>query len=315
MACLRATNEEIVSAYRETGSIWKAGRKLGLAGQTVHGLLRGIGHPVGSAWSPEEEDRLSELVGAATIGQIADELGRSYAAIACKIHEMGIGSRHGNRIKRKIPRGSGFDKASVSKYIKEIEASKIPITKWARQRGMLVDSLILAIEKYHPAWWVEYRGKISYLSEATCPNCKGKFYPSNTRQVCCSRQCTSRHRTNKHYFSGKRGTTIGLASGTCQCCGRQPKKGLSSHHVFGKENDPENDFLVALCAGCHKVITALGAVNFNEEQWEALIIFSWMRKHGDDPECRKKALHVCVDIDSYEEDEEGEEDTGLEEAA
>lgn len=314
MTYSRFTNEEIVSAYCETGSVWKAGRKLGLAGQTVHGRLRGIGHPIRSSWLPEEEERISELAGSATIGQIADELGRSYASIACKINEMGVGSRHGNRIKRKIPRGAGFDKVSVSKYIKEIEASKIPITKWARQRGMLVDSLVLAIEKHHPAWWIEYRGKISYLPEATCPNCKSKFYPSNTKQVCCSRQCTSRHRTNKDYFGGKRGTTIGLASGTCQCCGRHPKKGLSSHHVFGKENDPDNDCLVALCARCHNVITALGAVNFDERQWEAIISFSWLRKHGDDPECRRKALHVCVEIDSYEP-EDDKEDPSVEMAA
>lgn len=60
------------------------------------------------------------------------------------------------------------------------------------------------------------------------------------------------------------------------------------------------------------MITALGSVNFNEEHWEALISFSLLRKHGDDPERRRKSLHVCVDIDSYEEDEE---DTDLEAAA
>lgn len=224
MTYSRVTNEEIVSAYRETGSVWKAGRKLGLSGQTVHGRLRGIGYQVGSPWTPEEEERLSELASTATIGQIADELGRSYAAIACKINEMGVGSRHGNRIKRKIPRGAGFDKASVSKYIKEIEASKIPITKWARQRGMLIDSLVLAIEKHHSAWWVEYRNKVSYLPESKCPNCKGKFYPSNTRQVCCSRKCTSQHRTNHGYFGGKGETRSVLRRGRASVAGDNPRK-------------------------------------------------------------------------------------------
>jgi hypothetical protein len=38
--------EEIVSAYLRTGSVWKAGKLLGMAGQSVHERLRAIGHPL-----------------------------------------------------------------------------------------------------------------------------------------------------------------------------------------------------------------------------------------------------------------------------
>lgn len=305
MTYSRHTNEEVIAAYRETGSVWAAGRKIGLSGQTVHGRLRAIGVKTGGAWSSEEVERLRELSGQRPIGQIADEMGRSYASIACKINELGTGSRAGNRIMRKIPRGQGFDKASVKKYLVEIEASGEPITRWAKQHGMIVDTLIRAIENHYPEWWIEYRNRNSDLPQAVCPNpsCGTLFYPSNSRQTYCRRLCSSQHKADRDYFGGKRGNTVGLAEGVCQICGNKPRVGISSHHVFGKENDQENDWLVALCRGCHQLVTLLGGRNFEAEHWEALVSFAWLRKHGDKSD-RKNTLLVSVSIDNYDEEEE-----------
>lgn len=299
----RTTTEEIIAAYQQTGSVWKAGRKLGLSGQTIHARLRALGYQIGNPWTEEETNRLSEMANQTTIGQIADELGRSYASIACKIHELGAGSRHGNRIKKKLPRGAGLDKISVKRHIKDLEASKLTITKYARQRGIQVDTLIRAIEKHNPEWWIEYRNAISELPESTCPNCENIFYPSNTRQRFCSRLCQGRYKTDLEYFGGKRKYTIGLSEGICQLCGNTPKKGLSSHHILGKENDQENNHLVALCSGCHHVITALGVRDFTETQWESLISLAYLRKHSGDSSL-KDIVHITVNIDTYDYDEE-----------
>lgn len=306
----RVEAEHIIAIYRETASVWKTGRRLGISGQTVHARLRAAGHPIGNPWTDVEVDRLRELVGQTTIGQIADELGRSYAAIACKINELGIGSRFGNRVKIKLPRGAGLDKVSVKRHLKALESTGLPITKYSRQQGMVVDTLIRAIELHFPEWWIEYRNSHSELPEAKCPGCSGLFYPSNTRQEFCSRRCRERHRVDQDYFGGKRVNTIGLAEGICQICGRAPKKGLSSHHVLGKDNDPDNEFLVALCPGCHNVITALGARDFSREQWESLISFAWLRKHGPEVSQSPVDIYVYVDIeveqpdpDEFDEDE------------
>jgi hypothetical protein len=102
---------------------------------------------------------------------------------------------------------------------------------------------------------------------------------------------------DQNYFGGKRKQTIGLAEGVCQICERTPKKALSSHHVIGKENDPDNEILVALCSGCHNIVTQLGGRNFTESQWESLISFVWLRKNGADAMRDALSLHVCVDID------------------
>src|SRR3989442_4726231 len=50
----RVTNEELVAAYKDTGSIWKAGKRLGLCGQSVHERLRRLGYEMThQSWTVE----------------------------------------------------------------------------------------------------------------------------------------------------------------------------------------------------------------------------------------------------------------------
>src|SRR6266540_1840449 len=56
----RASDEQIVAAYRMTGSVWKTARRLGLVGQSVHERLRRLGYPMAhQEWS---EDELAEAI-------------------------------------------------------------------------------------------------------------------------------------------------------------------------------------------------------------------------------------------------------------
>ncbi len=48
----KATNQEIIDAYKATGSIWRAAKALGLCGQSVWERLRALGYPIASRkWS------------------------------------------------------------------------------------------------------------------------------------------------------------------------------------------------------------------------------------------------------------------------
>lgn len=61
------------------------------------------------------------------------------------------------------------------------------------------------------------------------------------------------------YFGGRRMEAEGLADGICQLCNQKCDKWLSAHHVLGRENDPNHEALIALCRGCHDVLTRLAA--------------------------------------------------------
>lgn len=282
----KATTEEIIAAYQATGSVWKAARSLGMAGQSVHERLRASGHRlISEKWTDEEVAELQSLVGHVTVGEIARRLGRPYNGVAIKISRLGIGTRHGNRIKVKVPRGAGYDKLSVKRHTREIDATQDLVTRYARRNGLNVESLSRAIERHYPDWWEQYRREHSDLAEVKCEGCTRLFLPSSGKQRFCTRQCGDQHRRDQSYFGGKRSETIGLAEGVCQLCRRQVTKGLSSHHVLGKDNDPENLSLIALCPGCHKIITMLATRAFvdDNEAWEDLIALAWFRHHGADP--------------------------------
>jgi 5-methylcytosine-specific restriction endonuclease McrA len=296
--------EDIVTAYRQTGSVWKAGKLVGLAGQTVHERLRAIGHPLGGrVWAGDELAELRDLIGQAVpLGEIAYRLGRSYAGVACKANELGLRSLH--RRERRLPRGAGFDKASTGKHLAALERSPLSVTRYARSVGLHVDSLVKACQQHFPDRWRAYLGTRSDLPLRNCVYCGTEFIPTSGKQRYCDRRCAADAHRDVTYYGGERRTAIGLVDGVCQCCGARPTRGLSAHHIIGRENDPLNAALIALCAGCHKAVGLLASrrsVN-DPRMWESLIGLAWLRRHG-----AEQPSDIYVEV-ILETDDSGEAD-------
>lgn len=304
---LKASTEHIVAAYRETGSVWKAGKQLGMAGQSVHERLRAIGYPLARrSWTQEETAELKQLMAnGLTISDVAHRLGRTYAGVACRASRTGLPSTRERP--RRIPRGAGYDKVAVGRHLKTLESTGVKVTQYARAQGLDVDTLVMAFQRHYADRWRDYLATHSPLPEKVCEYCEDVFIPANGKQRFCTRACGTRSSTDRTYFGGRRRETVGLAEGVCQLCGRKDAKGLSSHHVLGKENDPGNTELVALCPGCHKIVSHLGGRAFVDDPraWEALIALAWTRRHG--PEIHAdptvKVLYTEVNIEVWDEDE------------
>lgn len=294
----RYTNEEIIKAYMDYGSVWKAAKNLGLSGQTVHERLRLIGYKLAnSTWTDEEVSELRELANSMTISQIANKLGRPYNGVALKISRLGIGERFGNKGSKKPKKTEKYYKYNIKQYIKDIDSTSITITKFAKQNNLQIESLANNIQAFFPEWWEQYASKNAVKDKTKCPYCETEFWPLSHKQIYCTRKCAADARVDSGYFGGKRRQTIGLAERICQLCGRKDVKGLSSHHMLGKENDPENDYLVALCPGCHNLVTLLGGRNFTgtPEIWEGLIQLVLIRKNGHNPNFR--GVYCTVEIE------------------
>lgn len=293
------SNEEIINAYLQTGSVWKAGKLLGLAGQTVHEKLKALGHKLpGSDWTDEEVAELTALANQMTIAQIANRLGRPYNGVALKISRLGLGQRFGNKQKKKIPRTGEYTKAKIAEYIESIDEQNLKVTRFAKMAGLNVDSIVYSAQKFFPEWYESYCQRNAVKPKTQCPYCEQEFWPLNAKQIYCNRQCADKARVDNSYFGGKRRETIGLLEGICQLCGNHTPKGLSSHHMLGKENDPNNDYLVALCQGCHQIVTILGGRRFvaTEEAWEVLMQLVITRKNGHDPDFRGVYTTVSIDM-------------------
>jgi hypothetical protein len=202
-----------------------------------------------------------------------------------------------------VKRGSGLTKPVIHKYAQELARFGGSARQFAIQRGLDLNLLVIAFQVYEREFWDGYVAAHSDLSPIPCPQCGRRFIPLTAKQTACSRRCRENYARDQKYFGGKRKFTVGINEGVCQLCGKE-KRSLSSHHVFGKENDPENDCLIALCSGCHQLVTHLGARKDlgNPEFLEGLISLAMARHHGG-----KKPIgyHVCVDVEELTEEPEG----------
>ena len=298
----RFTNEEIIEAYKTTGSVWRAAKTLGACGQSVWERLRKLDYRMpGEAWKDEELAELRLLATNCTIGEISRRLGRPYGSVASKISELGIGVRYGNRTRIKLQRGNGLTKASVTAYFKELSAWGGSLRQFCKQRGLDIEQFVKAAQKYKPEEWALYTTVHSDIDPKTCPQCSVQFVPMNLKQKACSRRCSTLQREDKKYFGGKRSLAVGMIEGVCQLCERERPR-LAAHHVYGKENDPDNEVMVALCPGCHGLVGNLGMRKdcTSPAFWENLIALAFLRKHGHE---KPVGFHVMVDIEELSEED------------
>lgn len=306
------SNQELIAAYEKTRSVWRAGKEVGLAGQSVHERLVALGIPLSmKKWTSAEDDEMRALIeNGCQLAEVARRLGRTYSATATRASDLGMHNNRRVRSNRKLPRGAGFDKVTVRKHMKQLAASPRSFTQYCRTNRLAVEVLSRALETHCPDDWEAYKRAHSDLPSANCEYCGREFVPSSSRQRFCTRKCGDQSRIDLSYFGGRRRETIGLSEGICQICGRQRESRIASHHVVGKGNDPDNSFLVALCNGCHDLVSRLGArpwVN-DPEIVESLLSFAWMRYFGPAIAATDGAgVRISVDIEPLVTDAEGEE--------
>ena len=310
----KATNKQIIDAYAQAKSVWGAAKILGLCGQSVHERLKALGYtPSIKPWTDVEEDELKLLVDAiCPIGEIARRLGRTYGAIATRISDMGLGGKLNSGRRRKIPRGAGYDKANIVKLSKRLARFDGSLARFCRMNTLHIDPFVKAFQKHLPDLWTEYSKSHTDLPRTTCPYCGGLFYPMTKKQYYCTRLCASHARSDRKYFGGKRRTAIGLVEGICQLC-QQSGRTLSAHHVLGKENDPDNEYMVALCTGCHDVVTRLASRPWicDPGTLENLISLAIIRKMGGESH-DWAAARVFVEVEYLTQDEDDEDEALVE---
>lgn len=159
---------------------------------------------------------------------------------------------------RKIPRGKGYDKAATLSHLKKMIKGGIFVTDYVKQAGLKLDTFMLAAGTHgFPEINHHLVAGDPKLIWQKCEQCEADYWPSRQGTRFCSNYCGGLYRKDQEYFGGRRSETKGLAEAVCQLCQRHVDRGLSSHHIYGKANDTANEFLLALCSGCHSVVSDL----------------------------------------------------------
>jgi hypothetical protein len=232
-------------------------------------------------WSETELVVLVVRYGTAPVSEIAKALSRPYVEVVCKLAELGTNTE--NEPVWKIPRGKGYDKVSIKSAVRAIDTTGVTVRQYARMRGYRIELFCEVIRRQMPMWFDLYRSEHpEELADSVCAGCGLTFVAAKRGTQYHSAACGAKQRVNDSYFGGQRNQTVGLDDGVCMCCEREVKVGLSAHHMIGKENDPENKYLVAICRGCHQLITVMGQRPFLESSdgWERLMQFVLLRRAG-----------------------------------
>lgn len=91
----KATDQQVLDAYAQTGSVWKAGELLGLCGQTVHERLAKLGDATAmNLFTEKDFDRLraeySLHASEGTLNVLAASMGRTAQFLARKARVIGL---------------------------------------------------------------------------------------------------------------------------------------------------------------------------------------------------------------------------------
>lgn len=91
----RPTDEALVAAYREHGSVWEAGKALGMPGQSVHRRLAklGLNRPM-NTFSDEERERLRHeyeiFASSGKLEELAKSMGRTRQFLCRQARALGL---------------------------------------------------------------------------------------------------------------------------------------------------------------------------------------------------------------------------------
>ena len=239
-----------------------------------------VWHVASLSWTVEEIKILKSLLAdGLELDVIASKLNRTYIGTAHKSAAvLTIGERGGKTLK--IPRSKGLSKREICKLWEPVSCWKKTWAGFCRRHKIDAVLAAAAFDLYFPEGWPIEASRLG-LEKTACPGCAALFYHSKVKgRATCSKRCTGRLRRDSEYFNGMRMGAVGMAEGVCQICLGKPKRGLSAHHVVGKGNDPDNKLMVALCVGCHQLVTdlSLRGFLFDSEAWVRLIRLVLMRK-------------------------------------
>lgn len=249
------TVHDVVRAYVCAGTVWKAAQWLGITGDDLISRLKAIGHPVAwHDWSGEEMHQLRLMAEKKhTVVEIGSRLGRPLGEVVVRL--VGV-----PECRITIESGSSepeLVKKKVAAIVEQADCGLFDLKTLAQVNDIPVGKLAYAMREFHPQWWEKYVSRRS-LGQTTCHGCGRMFVPSRKDQKFHSGRCGSEFRMNDSYFCGNHDKAIGMADSICQLCGPVGRS-LASHHALGKRADEAGLYLIALCNGCHQLVTILSS--------------------------------------------------------
>lgn len=161
----KATDRELVAAYKRTKSVHKAGKLLGMYGQTVHDRLRKLGVCFRNhRWTPREEQILLEQYtryrDAGTLSDLAKKLGRTRQLLCRKARQLGLTHVQGPKLWNRV--WKGLPQLEAIKIFERFKRSPLGVGQFCTKYGYDDLGFSRCMQSHFPDEW-------EHVMEVKCP--------------------------------------------------------------------------------------------------------------------------------------------------
>lgn len=134
----KATDAELVGAYRELRSVWKVGERFGMVGQSVHERLARLGEnrSINYFTADDDERLLREYVIYRDAGRLRDmaaDMGRTVPFLARHARRLGLTDRKRPATWNRVWKGLSADAARV--MWEDFKGSSLGLTQYCAKKG------------------------------------------------------------------------------------------------------------------------------------------------------------------------------------
>lgn len=269
----KATDEEIIAAYKKTNNVWKAGDLLGMSGQSVHSRLVAAKVPRNNPIFTEAERRVlaseyQEYRDSGRLIELAEKMGRTKPFLCRKAREMGL-TDQGRPYKRKKSNYSHPIGEDSPRWLGGVTKNNQAVFDTYAPKIMFVDEVrrmpsngILLETKcaYCGKWFAPSMQEVSRRHATLNKGLDARIYCSDK----CKKECPIyrkikyqagfRQSTSREVVPLLRQMVFSRDDWRCQRCGSTGP--LHCHHIKSYSqnkilaNDPDN--CITFCKACHK---------------------------------------------------------------
>ena len=155
---MKATDRQIINAYRKAGSVWKAAKALGMCGQSVHERIKKLKIKTSrNFWRKDEineiESHYNLHADTGTISVLAKRLGRTARSIHIKANRLGITSGRGVRPKLYLRVWKGMDEPTARKIFEKFKRSRMGVGVFCRTNKLDDLGFSRTMQEFFPDEW------------------------------------------------------------------------------------------------------------------------------------------------------------------
>ena len=287
------TIDEVITIYRQkNNNLWETGKVLFVPGGEIRRMLIAAGIKVEpSPWSKDELTFIHRAVSMEIMlaSEVAEEVGRNPAVVMAKCNELYDQPLPTVVKLKKMPYASGYTKRNAAIRIKELaDKPGLCVLHYCKLMHFDPKLLVQSFRAFYPERLASIASNLENVTFTICPYCGVEFANRKHNGAnFCSDACNRKSKVDARYFGGKRRVTLGVGSKTCQACGAKHPSLHVDHIIRKAEQVIDNEHMIALCPGCHRIKSTLAIhkkLTTNKAALQAIIAMALAEMDGGELE-------------------------------